>query len=130
MSARPRVILGVSGGIAAYKTLEVLRGLTRRGAEVQVCMTRGAEKFVAPLPFAVLSGREVHREVWGNGQTPAVDHVALADWADLLLVASATAHTLAKFALGLADDFLSTYFLAHRGPVLLAPAMETRMWEQ
>src|SRR4029077_18968900 len=84
---------------------------------------------MAPLTFATLSGRPVHTEVWGDGNTPAVDHVSLADWADLLVVAPATAHAIGKFAGGLADDFLSTYFLAHRGPVLLAPAMETAMWE-
>jgi phosphopantothenoylcysteine decarboxylase/phosphopantothenate--cysteine ligase len=124
-----RIVLGVSGGIAAYKSAEIVRELVRRGGEVRVAMTRGAREFVAPLTFAVLSGHEVHTEVWGSGKTPAVDHVELAGWADLLLVAPATAHTLAKFAQGLADDFLSTYFLAHRGPVLLAPAMETAMWE-
>jgi phosphopantothenoylcysteine decarboxylase/phosphopantothenate--cysteine ligase len=125
----PRIVLGVTGGIAAFKAVEVLRRLTERGAEVQVVMTRGAREFVAPLTFATLSRRPVHTEVWGDGNTPAVDHVALADWADLLLVAPATAHTLGKFAHGLADDFLSTFFLAHRGLVLLAPAMETAMWE-
>jgi phosphopantothenoylcysteine decarboxylase/phosphopantothenate--cysteine ligase len=125
----PRIVLGVTGGIAAYKAVEVLRRLTERGAEVEVAMTRGAREFVAPLTFATLSRRPVHTEVWGDGNTPAVDHVALADWADLLLVAPATAHALGKFANGLADDFLSTFFLAHRGPVLLAPAMETAMWE-
>ncbi len=125
----PHVVLGVSGGIAAYKAAELLRGLVQRGAEVRVAMTRGAREFVAPATFAVLSGHEVYTEVWGDGHRPAVDHVALADWADLLLVAPATAHTMAKFAQGLADDFLSTYFLAHRKPVLLAPAMETAMWE-
>jgi phosphopantothenoylcysteine decarboxylase/phosphopantothenate--cysteine ligase len=125
----PRIVLGVTGGIAAYKAVEVLRRLTERGAEVQVVMTRGAREFVAPLTFATLSRRPVHTEVWGDGNTPAVDHVALADWADLLLVAPATAHTLGKLAHGLADDFLSTFFLAHHGPVLLAPAMETAMWE-
>jgi phosphopantothenoylcysteine decarboxylase/phosphopantothenate--cysteine ligase len=124
-----RVLLGVSGGIAAYKAVEVLRGLQDRGAEVRVAMTRGARAFVQPLTFAVLSKAEVWTEVWGSGEQPAVDHVLLSDWADLLVVAPATAHTLAKFARGLADDFLSTYFLAHGGPVLLAPAMETRMWE-
>lgn len=129
MSRARRVVLGVSGGIAAYKAAEVTRGLVKRGAEVQVALTRGARNFVSPLTFAVLSGREVHTEVWGDGSRPAVDHVALADWADILAVAPATAHTLAKLANGLADDFLSTYFLAHHGPVLLAPAMETRMWE-
>ena len=125
----PRIVLGVSGGIAAYKSAEILRELVRRGAQVQVAMTRGAREFVTPLTFAVLSGRDVHTEVWGTRNTPAVDHVALADWAHLLLVAPATAHTLAKFAQGFADDFLSTFFLAHRGPVLVAAAMETAMWE-
>lgn len=126
---KAHIVLGVTGGIAAYKAAEVLRRLTESEAEVQVVMTRGAREFIAPLTFASLSRRPVHTEVWGNGNTPAVDHVALADWADLLLVAPATAHTIGKFAGGLADDFLSTYFLAHRGPVLLAPAMETAMWE-
>jgi phosphopantothenoylcysteine decarboxylase/phosphopantothenate--cysteine ligase len=125
----PRIVLGVSGGIAAYKAAELLRRLTDRGSEVQVVMTRGAREFVAPLTFATLSRRPVHTEVWGDGNTPAVSHVELADWADLLVIAPATAHTIGKLARGLADDFLSTYFLAHRGPVLLAPAMETAMWE-
>jgi phosphopantothenoylcysteine decarboxylase / phosphopantothenate---cysteine ligase len=125
----PRIVLGVSGGIAAYKAVEILRRLTERGAEVQVVMTRGAREFIAPLTFSTLSQRPVHTEVWGDGNAPAVDHVDLADWADLLIVAPATAHTIGKFVAGLADDFLSTYFLAHRGPVLLAPAMETAMWD-
>ena len=129
MSRPRRIVLGVSGGIAAYKAAEVLRGLTQSGAEVEVALTRGALEFVRPLTFAALSGRPVHTEVWGDGNTPAVDHVELADWADVLAVAPATAHTLAKFANGLADDFLSTYFLAHHRAILLAPAMETRMWE-
>jgi phosphopantothenoylcysteine decarboxylase/phosphopantothenate--cysteine ligase len=128
MSMKPHVVLGVSGGIAAYKAAEILRGLRRRGAEVQVVLTRGALEFIAPATFSTLSGRPVHTEVWGNRNEPAVDHVALADWADILLVAPATAHTIGKFAQGLADDFLSTYFLAHRKAVLLAPAMETAMW--
>jgi len=123
------IVLGVTGGIAAYKAAEILRRLIERGADVQVIMTRGAREFLTPLTFATLSKRPVHTEVWGDGNTPAVDHVALADWAGLLLVAPATAHTIGKFANGLADDFLSTYFLAHRGPILLAPAMETAMWE-
>lgn len=124
----PHIVLGVSGGIAAYKAAEVLRRLVERGADVRVALTRGAREFVAPLTFAVLSKHQVHTEVWGSANEPTVDHVALSDWADLLLVAPSTAHTIAKFAHGLADDFLSTYFLSHRGPVLLAPAMETAMW--
>lgn len=128
MNRPPQILLGVAGGIAAYKAAETLRGLTQRGAAVRVAMTRGAREFVTPLTFAVLSRHEVYTEVWGDGRSPTVDHVALSDWSDLLLVAPATAHTIAKFAHGFADDFLSTYFLAHRGPVLLAPAMETAMF--
>jgi phosphopantothenoylcysteine decarboxylase/phosphopantothenate--cysteine ligase len=128
-TGKPFIVVGVTGGIAAYKAAEVVRRLRERGATVQVVASRGAREFVAPLTFAVLSGREVFTEVWGERDRPAVEHVELADRADLLLVAPATAHALAKFAHGLADDFLSTYFLAHHGPVLLAPAMETKMWE-
>lgn len=119
----------MAGGIAAYKAADLCRALVRDGLEVQVVLTRGAREFVSPLTFAVLSGREVFTEVWGDRRSPAVDHVQLADSADLLLVAPATAHTMARLALGLADDFLTTYALAHRGPVLLAPAMESVMWE-
>lgn len=147
MNRRPRILLGVSGGIAAYKSAEIVRGLVREGADVRVAMTRGAHEFVAPLTFAVLSRHEVHTEVFhgpagtafdgpagtaaaphGSAGTAGVDHVALAEECDLLLVAPATAHTLAKLAHGLADDFLTTYALAHRGRLLLAPAMETAMW--
>ena len=141
MNRPPQILLGVSGGIAAYKSAEVVRSLVQLGASVRVAMTRGAREFVAPLTFQVLSGHEVYTEVWGSatqgapgtGDTPGtggvspLDHVRVADWADLLVVAPATAHTLAKLANGFADDFLSTYFLAHRGPVLLAPAMESAM---
>jgi len=127
MNKPPRILLGVSGGIAAYKAVEVLRDLVTRGADVHVALTRGAREFVAPLTFSVLSKHEVHTEVW-EGNAAAVDHVELAQGCDLLLVAPATAHTLGKLANGLADDFLSTYFLAHQGPVLLAPAMESAMW--
>jgi phosphopantothenoylcysteine decarboxylase/phosphopantothenate--cysteine ligase len=129
MNRPPRVLLGVSGGIAAYKAAEVVRGLVERGAAVRVAMTRAAREFVAPLTFAVLSGREVYLEVFGSGNAPAVDHVEVADWADILVVAPATAHTIARLANGYADDFLTTCALSHRGPLLVAPAMETRMWE-
>ncbi|MEO8188946.1 MAG: bifunctional phosphopantothenoylcysteine decarboxylase/phosphopantothenate--cysteine ligase CoaBC [Acidobacteriota bacterium] len=123
-----RVVLGVSGGIAAYKAAELCRAFVREGFEVQPVLTRGAREFVSPLTFAVLSGREVPTEVWGSRHEPAVLHVELADRTDLLVVAPATAHSLARFANGLADDFLTTYYLSHRGPVLLAPAMESAMW--
>jgi len=129
MNRPPHILLGVSGGIAAYKAAEVVRGLVEQGAQVRVAMTRAAREFVAPLTFAVLSGHEVYLEVFGNGNAPAVDHVEIAEWTDVLLVAPATAHTIARLANGFADDFLTTYALAHRGPVLIAPAMETRMWE-
>jgi phosphopantothenoylcysteine decarboxylase/phosphopantothenate--cysteine ligase len=129
MSRSPRILLGVSGGIAAYKSAEVVRGLVERGAQVRVTMTRGAREFVAPLTFSILSGHPVYLEVFADANAPDVDHVELADWTDLLVVAPATAHTIAKLAKGFADDFLSTYALVHRGPLLVAPAMETRMWE-
>ncbi|HVE65351.1 MAG TPA: bifunctional phosphopantothenoylcysteine decarboxylase/phosphopantothenate--cysteine ligase CoaBC [Thermoanaerobaculia bacterium] len=129
MNRPPRILLGVSGGIAAYKAAEVVRGLVEEGAEVRVTMTRAAREFVAPLTFAVLSRHDVYLEVFGSGNAPAIDHVDLADWTDLFLVAPATAHTIARLAHGYADDFLTTYALAHRGPMLVAPAMETRMWE-
>jgi phosphopantothenoylcysteine decarboxylase/phosphopantothenate--cysteine ligase len=129
MSRPPRILLGVSGGIAAYKSAEVVRGLVERGAQVRVTMTRGAREFVAPLTFSILSGHPVYLEVFADGNAPAVDHVELADWTDVLVVAPATAHTIAKLANGFADDFPSTYALVHRGPLLVAPAMETRMWE-
>jgi phosphopantothenoylcysteine decarboxylase/phosphopantothenate--cysteine ligase len=129
MSRSPRILLGVSGGIAAYKSAEVVRGLIERGAEVRVTMTRAAREFVAPLTFSVLSGHEVYLEVFAEGSLPVVDHVELADWTDVLVVAPATAHTIARLANGFADDFLTTYALVHPGPVLVAPAMETRMWE-
>jgi len=128
-SRPPRILLGVCGGIAAYKSAEIVRGLVQAGAEVRVAMTRGAREFVQPLTFAVLSGAEVWTEVWGSGNEPAVEHIRVTDWADALVVAPATAHTIGKFARGFADDFLSTVFLAFGGPVLLVPAMETRMWE-
>ncbi|HEX9149493.1 MAG TPA: bifunctional phosphopantothenoylcysteine decarboxylase/phosphopantothenate--cysteine ligase CoaBC, partial [Thermoanaerobaculia bacterium] len=129
MNPSPHVLLGVSGGIAAYKSAEIVRRLVDRGADVRVTMTRAAREFVAPLTFAVLSKHEVYLEIFGGGNVPAVDHVELAEWADVLVVAPATAHTIARLANGLADDFLTTYALVHRGPVLVAPAMETRMWE-
>ena len=129
MSSRPHVLLGVSGGIAAYKSAELVRRLVDRGADVRVAMTRAAREFVTPLTFAVLSKHEVYLEVFESGNAPAVDHVELAEWTDVLVVAPATAHTIARLANGLADDFLTTYFLVHRGPVVVAPAMETRMWE-
>jgi phosphopantothenoylcysteine decarboxylase/phosphopantothenate--cysteine ligase len=129
-----RIVLGISGGIAAYKAAELSRQLIRRGHEVQVVLTRSAEEFVRPLTFASLTGRKVITEIFASASpeatlSSAVEHIGVAQEHDLLLVAPATANVLAKFANGLADDFLSTMYLAFRGPVVLAPAMNNTMWE-
>ena len=121
-----KIVLGVTGGIAAYKSAEIVRRFRERGDDVRVVFTRSAEKFVAPLTFSVLSGRPVLSDMFA--ESAAVEHVELAAWADVLVVAPATAEVIAKLARGFADDFLSTYALAHGGPVLLAPAMESAMW--
>jgi phosphopantothenoylcysteine decarboxylase/phosphopantothenate--cysteine ligase len=125
--AGARVLLGVSGGIAAYKAAELARALQRAGAEVQALLTADAERLVTRATFAALTGRRVPASVWD--EPAAVEHVALARWGDLLLVAPATAHTLARLAGGLADDLLTNVALAFPGPVVVAPAMHTEMWE-
>ncbi|MGH9454922.1 MAG: bifunctional phosphopantothenoylcysteine decarboxylase/phosphopantothenate--cysteine ligase CoaBC [Terriglobia bacterium] len=129
-----RVGLGVSGGIAAYKAAELLRLLQDRGLDVHVIMTPAACQFVTPLTFAALSGRKVITGVFETGsQEPnvesAIEHIAVAQSIDALIVAPATADILAKMAHGLADDFLSTLYLATRAPVIVAPAMNVNMWE-
>ena len=130
-----RIALGVSGGIAAYKAAELVRLLQDRGLEVQVVMTRAAREFVTPLTFAALSGRKVITDLFegGAGASPnldsAIEHIAVAQSIDALVVAPATANILAKMAQGIADDFLSTLFLATKAPVLVAPAMNVNMWE-
>lgn len=128
-----RVILGVGGGIAAYKSAELVRALTGRGHEVQVVMTEAAQNFVQPLTFATLSGRKVITGLFSQASpedtlSSAVEHIAVAQEHDLLVVAPATADIIAKFSHGLADDFLSTLYLAFQGQVLIAPAMNTNMW--
>jgi len=126
-----RVLLGVTGGIAAYKAPELVRRLRERGLDVRCAMTRSAESFVAPLALEVVAGRPVHRaEYLEPGAGGVEQHIEAAAWADLLLIAPATAHTLAGLALGLADNFLLTTALAFRGPVLVAPALHSAMWEQ
>lgn len=124
-----RIVLGVSGGIAAFKSVEILRELMRHGCSLRVIMTRHATEFVHPRTFAVLSDAPVEVGQWDRPTEPGVDHVALSHWSDLLLVAPATANTIAKMANGIADDALSTYHLAHRRQVLVAPAMNTVMWK-
>lgn len=123
-----RVLLGVSGGIAAYKAVTVASRLTQAGAIVDVLMTAAAQKFVTPLTFSAITGRPVTTDLWGQGHGQIL-HVTMAREADLFLVAPATANTIARLALGLADDPLSATALATRAPLLLAPAMETGMWE-
>jgi phosphopantothenoylcysteine decarboxylase/phosphopantothenate--cysteine ligase len=123
------VILAVTGSIAAYKAAHLLRELRRAEASVTVVMTARAREFIAPLTFRTLSGRPVLTDLFDPQEPAAVEHVALAERADLLLVAPATAHALARAALGLADDFLGTLLLAMRGPLLFAPAMDGGMWE-
>ncbi len=127
------VVLGIGGGIAAYKAAELARALMERGAEVQVVMTEAAQEFVRPLTFAALTGRKVITAMFGPeaGDTlaSAVEHIGVAQQGQVLVVAPATADLLAKFANGLATDFLTTMYLAFTGPVVLAPAMNTNMWQ-
>ena len=129
-----RIVLGISGGIAAYKAAELSRQLIRNGHEIQAVLTRAAEEFVRPLTFASLTGRKVITDIFSSASpeatlSSAVEHIGVAREHDLLLVAPATANVIAKFAHGLADDFLSTMYLAFRGPVVIAPAMNNNMWE-
>jgi phosphopantothenoylcysteine decarboxylase / phosphopantothenate---cysteine ligase len=127
-----KVTIGVCGGVAAYKAAELIRDLQKSGLDVHVVMTRAAEEFVRPLTFASLTGNKVITSLWETQVTTdpeaPIEHIAEAQSTDLLIVAPATAHTLAKFANGLADDFLSTLYLATTAPVLVAPAMNVNMW--
>ena len=130
-----KVALGVSGGIAAYKAAEVVRLLQDRGIRVQVVMTQGAQQFVRPLTFAALSGEKVITEMFASGDEnaqpnidSAIEHIAVAQSIDALLVVPATADLLAKFAQGIASDFLTTLYLATTAPVVVAPAMNVNMW--
>jgi len=130
-----RITLGVTGGVAAYKSAELVRRLQTEGHTVQVVMTRAAREFITPLTFAALSGQKVITDLFTGGESgdanleSAIEHIAVAQRTDLLLVAPATADALAKFARGLADDFLSTLYLASTAPVVLAPAMNVNMWQ-
>jgi phosphopantothenoylcysteine decarboxylase / phosphopantothenate---cysteine ligase len=131
MNRSLRVLLGVSGGIAAYKAAELVRALRARGHEVRCALTRSAGSFVTPLTLEVLSGRSVYQEEYlsatGTGEEA---HITAAAWAEVLCVAPATAHVIARLALGLADDFLTTTALAFSGQIVLAPAMHPAMWEK
>jgi len=126
-----RIVLGITGGIAAYKVVTLASHLTQAGAEVDVVMTQAGQRFVTPLTFHSLTGRPVYTSMWdaaGEGITIHIAHVGLAHAADLMVIAPATANTLAKLATGLADNLLSTLALAARCPILVAPAMDIGMW--
>ncbi|WP_282755625.1 bifunctional phosphopantothenoylcysteine decarboxylase/phosphopantothenate--cysteine ligase CoaBC [Desulfuromonas thiophila] len=127
--AGKRIVLGVCGGIAVYKSVELLRLLTKAGATVDVVMTRNAQEFVTPLTFQTLSGRPVHTELFNLYQEQEIGHISLADRADLFVVVPATANLIGKVAGGIADDLLSTALMATRSPVLYAPAMNVNMYE-
>lgn len=121
------IVLGVSGGIAAYKTPDLVRRLRDIGADVRVILTPNAARFVSPLALAAVSNHGVILDQWGDPEKGGVDHIDLARWADLLLIAPATANILAKIAVGIADDALSTYAVAHRTAIMVAPAMNWSM---
>ena len=127
--SKPCVVLGVTGGIAAYKACELLRLLQKQGIDVFVVMTKNACRFVAPLTFETLSGHPVAVDTFDRPTTWEVEHIALAKRADLFLIAPATANIIGKMACGIADDMLSTTVMATRAPVMIAPAMNTGMWE-
>src|ERR1700680_3816042 len=129
-----RVALGVSGGVAAYKAAELVRRRQQEGIDVQVVMTKSAQEFVTPLTFAALTGQKVITEMFGDESAganveSAIEHIAVAQRIDLRAVAPATANTIAKLARGVADDFLTTLYLATTAPVVVAPAMNVNMWE-
>jgi phosphopantothenoylcysteine decarboxylase/phosphopantothenate--cysteine ligase len=123
-----KVLLGVSGGIAAYKAAELVRRLGDAGAQVRVVMTAGAQQFITPLTLQALSGHPVRTSLWDPAAEAAMGHIELARWADQLLVAPASANTLARLAHGMADDLLSTLCLASQAPLAVAPAMNQQMW--
>nr|VFJ47571.1 MAG: Phosphopantothenate-cysteine ligase /Phosphopantothenoylcysteine decarboxylase [Candidatus Kentron sp. DK] len=127
--AEKHIVLGVTGGIAAYKSAELVRRLREWGTDVKVIMTRGAQRFITPLTFQALSGNAVHTDTFDEKTELAMGHIALARWADLVLIAPATADRMARIAHGLADDLLGAVCLATTAPIVLAPAMNRAMWQ-
>ena len=131
-----RILLGVTGGIAAYKAADLVSRLVKRGDSVRVVMTPGATHFVGPITFEAMSGHPVMLDTWATGHgsdgVSSIEHISWAKWAELAIVAPLTANTLAKLATGLADDALTTVWMALRAetPSILCPAMNTAMWEQ
>lgn len=128
MTLKTRVLLGVTGGIAAYKSPDLVRRLIERGAEVQVVMTAAAQKFITPTTFQAVSGRPVRSDLWDSAAEAAMGHIELARWAQLVLIAPASADFIARLAGGRADDLLATLCLATEAPIMIAPAMNRLMW--
>lgn len=128
MLAGKKILVGVTGGIAAYKTVEVISRLRKLHAEVHVAMTKSATEFIAPLTLRSLSANPVYVDMFDEPKLWNVEHIALAEHVDVVIVAPATANILAKMAIGLADDFLSTVLLATRAPIFVAPAMNHAMY--
>lgn len=126
----PRILLGVSGGIAAYKAAELVRRLRERNAQVRVVMTENAARFVTPLTFQALSGEAVRTSLWDDAAEAAMGHIELARWATRIVIAPASADLIARLAHGLADDLLTTLCLASEAPITIAPAMNRVMWQQ
>ena len=124
-----KIVLGVTGGIAVYKAVDLVSRLRKQGCEVRVVMTEHAQQFVTPLTFKEISGNQVAVSMWSSNQEFNVEHIALANWADAFVVAPATANIIAKMAYGLADDLLSTTLLAAQAPIVVCPAMNTGMYE-
>src|SRR3989454_2350377 len=122
------IALGVTGGVGAYKAVEVARGLQKRGHEVVAIMTPSATRFVGPLTFEAITRRRVITDQFEPGANADIEHIALASTIDLLVIAPATANVIGKLAHGIADDFLTTLYIATRAPVLIAPAMNTQMF--
>lgn len=124
-----KIVLGVTGGIAVYKAVDLVSRLRKQGCQVRVVMTEHAQQFVTPLTFKEISGNQVAVSMWSSNQEFNVEHIALANWADAFVVAPATANIIAKMAYGLADDLLSTTLLAAQAPIIICPAMNTGMYE-
>ncbi len=125
-----KILVGVTGGIAVYKTCSLITTLLKEGADIEVIMTESATKFVSPLTFQSLLNKPIHVNLWNSGNGDGINHINLAHWPDLLILVPATANTISKISLGIADNLLTTVLLAllPETPVLIAPAMNTNMW--
>jgi phosphopantothenoylcysteine decarboxylase/phosphopantothenate--cysteine ligase len=128
LTPKTRILLGVTGGIAAYKSPDLVRRLMERGADVQVVMTNAAQRFVSPMSFQAVSGRPARSDLWDDAAEAAMGHIELARWAQMVLIAPASADFIARLASGRADDLLATLCLATEAPIVLAPAMNRVMW--